>query len=186
MPLLILHGLDGNEPDHWQTWLAEQAAAAGIEVRYPQLPSPATPRRDAWCDAVLPLLPADLDPELDVVAHSLGCDLWGHLARRTRHAVARRVLLVAPPSPSLVARDIPTFDPAPPSRDLLDCCPDTKLLLGSDDPWLPDPGRMLDCGLPAERVQGGAHLNVESGYGPWPAMLRWAQGADVPSDGWGR
>ena len=49
---MILHGLDGNEPEHWQTWLAEQLRAAGREVRYPELPDATQPERLAWLDVL--------------------------------------------------------------------------------------------------------------------------------------
>jgi predicted alpha/beta hydrolase family esterase len=26
-------------------------------------------------------------------------------------------------------------------------------------------------------MPGGGHLNVDAGFGPWPAMEAWAQGA---------
>jgi predicted alpha/beta hydrolase family esterase len=32
---VLVHGWQGNEPEHWQTWLAAQLDAAGREVRYP-------------------------------------------------------------------------------------------------------------------------------------------------------
>lgn len=184
MPLLILHGLDGNEPEHWQSWLAEQAGAGGIDVRYPDLPAAEMPSLGPWLGAVLPLLDTD-DGELDVIAHSLGCHLWGHVAAATGRVVASRVLLVAPPSVDLVRRDIPTFEPSVLASDLLLACGNTRLLLGEGDPWLPDPSPIVDSGLPVEWVPGGRHLNVESGYGEWPAMMRWVYGVQ-PDGAWAR
>lgn len=185
MPLLILHGFNGNEPEHWQSWLAEQAGLGGIDVRYPSLPTPSMPSLGPWLDSVLPLLHSE-DGELDVVAHSLGCHLWGHVAAASGRVIADRVLLVAPPSIDLVRREIPTFEPSVLNRDLLLACADTRLLLGEGDPWLPDPSPLVSSGLPVEWVAGGAHLNVEAGYGPWPAMMRWVYGVDVPAGGWAR
>jgi uncharacterized protein len=186
MPLLILHGLDGNEPDHWQTWLAETAAAGGIDVRYPDLPGASTPTLGAWLDTVLPLLPHEHEEEaaLEVVAHSLGCQLWAHVATAMGHAVAGRVLLVAPPGRAQIEREIPTFTSAPLDGGVLLACPDTTVVLGEGDPWLPDPAEMLSGGLPVRRVPGGRHLDVESGYGPWPEMMRWVYGGDAPGEPW--
>ena len=36
--VLIVHGLGGSGPDHWQTWLASRLAARGVSVSYPDLP----------------------------------------------------------------------------------------------------------------------------------------------------
>ncbi len=184
MPLLILHGLDGNEPGHWQTWLAETAGAGGIDVRYPDLPAATTPSLDPWMDAVLPLLLEEEQTALDVVAHSLGCQLWAHVATAMGHVVAGRVLLVAPPGTAQIEQQIPTFTPAPLGPDLLLACPDTTVVTGEADPWLPDPAEVLASGLPVRLVPGGAHLNPEAGYGPWPEMMRWVYGGDAPGVPW--
>ncbi len=51
-PFLILHGLEGSGPGHWQPWLAERLAARGLEVEFPGLPDPSDPDPDAWLDAL--------------------------------------------------------------------------------------------------------------------------------------
>ena len=202
MPLLLLHGLSGNEHDHWQTWVAHEARSAGSEVRYPDLPSPDEPSVDAWVDAVLPLIQllqpssaADERPDRDgpdvgglvVLAHSLGCHLWAHVVARARRQdqarwdpLAARVLLVAPPGELEVREHIPSFEPAALTVGLLAACTSTTVLLGQDDPWIADPGHLLASGLAVRQVADGGHLNVESGYGPWPAMARWVRGGTPP------
>jgi len=47
VPTVILHGLDGNGPEHWQVWLTAQLTEAGREVRNPDLPDAAAPSLDA-------------------------------------------------------------------------------------------------------------------------------------------
>lgn len=183
MPLLILHGMSGNEPEHWQTWLAQQASASGFTVHYPMLPAPEQPLVSAWIDVVLPLLDKHEDG-LEVVAHSLGCHLWAHLATATGRQLADRALLVAPPGPQELREHVPTFEPASFGPELRLTCPDTALVLGEGDPWLAAPESLLPSGLPMWRVQGGRHLDVESGYGPWPAMMRWIYGGDPPGIRW--
>src|SRR5215211_509479 len=94
-PVLILHGLEGSGPDHWQTWLAERLRARGERVSYPDLPEPFDPQPDEWLDA--------LERELDtldepvVLCHSLACLLWLRFAQNAEQRKAERVLLVAPP-----------------------------------------------------------------------------------------
>jgi hypothetical protein len=179
--LLVLHGLFGNERQHWQTWLAEQAAAAGVDVRYPDLPEADAPTADGWLAAVRPLL--GLSEDLLVAAHSLGCHLWAHLSDRERRRLAHRVVLVAPPGGSEVREEIPSFVPAAWDGDVLRrACPDTTVVLGEADDWLADPAPVLATGLPVRVVRGGAHLSVPAGFGPWPAMLGWLRGGPAPGE----
>jgi predicted alpha/beta hydrolase family esterase len=52
----------------------------------------------------------------------------------------------------------------------------TALVAADDDPYLPE-GIATAYGLPLKIattvVPGGGHLNVDSGYGAWPAVLDW-------------
>jgi hypothetical protein len=49
----------------------------------------------------------------------------------------------------------------------------TDVLLGGGDPWRASPDDYRSEGLDLRDVPGGAHLNVDAGYGAWPAMLDW-------------
>ena len=179
MRLLLLHGLYGNEPEHWQTWLADRAAADGLGVLYPALPDADAPTAPGWLAAVEPLLGSPDD--LLVAAHSLGCHLWAHLATRQRRPLARRVVMVAPPGAPEVQAEIPTFRPAAwDGQALRRACPDTAVVLGESDAWLADPGPVRASGLPVHWVPGGAHLSVVAGYGPWPAVHAWLHGGPPP------
>ena len=179
MRLLVLHGLYGNEPEHWQTWLAGRAAADGLQVSYPDLPDADAPTAGGWLAAVLPLLGRSED--LLVAAHSLGCHLWAHLSAREGRRLAQRVVLVAPPGAAEVRDEIPSFVPADWDGALLRrACTDTAVVLGESDDWLGDPEPVLATGLPVRVVPGGAHLSVPAGFGPWPAMLSWLHGGPPP------
>jgi predicted alpha/beta hydrolase family esterase len=52
------------------------------------------------------------------------------------------------------------------------------LVGGDDDPYLPE-GIAAAYGLPLKMattvIPGGGHLNTESGYGEWPAVLEWCR-----------
>ncbi len=178
VPTVIVHGWRGNEPEHWQSWLADELRAAGREVRYPALPDWETPKPAAWLDALretLAGLPAD---GFDVVCHSLGAVLWLHHAARPGGSPRpARVLLVAPPSPRTTTPELTPFFPVPLDRDAVRQSADgTVLVCGDDDPYCPE-GAAAAYGLPLKMpttvIAGGAHLNVDAGFGPWPAMLGW-------------
>ena len=176
--LVILHGWRGSEPEHWQSRLADRLP----DVRYPRLPEPDRPRRVAWLATLEDTLAGLPDGGFDVVCHSLAVPLWLHRAVGPEAAArprAGRVLLVAPPSPALTEPELATFlppplDPAAVGR----AAGRTELVCAEDDPYCPEGaatayGRPL--GVPTTVVPGGGHLNVAAGYGPWPAVERWAR-----------
>ena len=177
VPTVIVHGWQGNEPDHWQTWLAAQLTEAGREVRYPSLPDPHTPQLGPWLAALGDGVNGLPDDSFDVVCHSLGSVLWLHHVHSGHGPRPARVVLVAPPSPH---SDVPELKPLldiPFEIDLVRHAADGTVLVGTDnDPYCPEGaaaayGRPLK--MPTTVIPGGGHLNVAAGYGPWPAMLDW-------------
>jgi predicted alpha/beta hydrolase family esterase len=56
----------------------------------------------------------------------------------------------------------------------------TRLVCSDDDPYCPGRGAAEHWGRPLELavdlLPGAGHLNVEAGYGAWPAMEAWASG----------
>jgi predicted alpha/beta hydrolase family esterase len=175
---VILHGWQGSEPEHWQSRLAAQLRQSGREVRYPTLPEPDLPILGDWLVALqetLDGLPADA---FDVVAPSLGAVLWLHHASDPRDAPRpARVALVAPPSPHTAIPEIANFFPPPLDIDAVRRAADGTVLVASDDdPYTPE-GITAAYGLPLKIattvLPSAGHVNVESGYGDWPAILEW-------------
>jgi predicted alpha/beta hydrolase family esterase len=177
VPTVILHGWQGSEPEHWQSWLAAELAEAGREVRYPSLPDPDTPQLAPWLDALSAALDGLPDDGFDVVCHSLGSVLWLHHVHAGTGPRPARVVLVAPPSPRSDVPELKPFLDIPFEIDLVRHAADGTVLVGSDDdPYCPEGaavayGRPLK--MPTTVIPGGGHLNVAAGYGPWPAMLDW-------------
>jgi predicted alpha/beta hydrolase family esterase len=174
---LILHGIEGSGPQHWQTWIAGRLRERGLQVAYPELPQPFEPHLDEWLTALddelgrLPLA------ETTVLCHSLGCLLWLH---RRGEPVAR-ALLVAPPQPDVEVPGAVGFRPVPLERS---DARETRFVCSTDDPWCP-PERsqaMADAvGAPLDWVEHGGHINTDAGFGPWPALEEWCLGErDVP------
>lgn len=177
---LLLHGLHGSSAEHWQHWLAARLRAAGHQVRFPDLPEPDAPDPSAWQQAVLDEL-GRLDGEQRVVlCHSLSCIAWLHACAHIEDPVDR-VALVAPPSPRAGLAELEPFFPvlATPAG-VAAAARQTRLVCSDDDPYCPEGAARLYGGplrLPVDLQPGRGHLNVDAGFGPWPAMMDWAQGA---------
>ena len=181
---LILHGYLGSGPEHWQSRLAASLRAAGERVSYPQLPDPELPELTSWRAALGAELRA-LHGELTVITHSLGGILWLHHCATpvTAGARAERVLLVAPPSLAGAPPALAPFFPVPLERErVAAAAAETRLVCAPDDPYCPEDAAILygePLGLAVDVLAGGGHVNVESGYGPWPAVEAWCYGASA-------
>ncbi|MFG2117725.1 alpha/beta hydrolase [Streptomyces sp. NPDC048710] len=183
---LVLHGWQNRRPeDHWQHWLADRLTALGHRVTYPQLPDPDDPDLEVWLgELARHLVELDDSGERVVVAHSLSAVLWLHAAARgmKEQRYADRVLLVAPPSGSVLARypEVAAF--APPALDFV--LPGrTRLVAGDGDPYCPEGAGPVfgePLGIPTDIVPGAAHLDLDAGYGSWPAVLDWCLVGSAP------
>jgi predicted alpha/beta hydrolase family esterase len=172
---LLLHGWENHRPPgHWQWWLAEELRRRGEQVLYPQLPDPDSPRLSTWTEILHAELAQLGDGERIVVAHSLGATLWlSAAAALSRDQQVGRVVLVSPPSPTVLGRYavVEEFARAP----LASGTADTRLVYSDNDPYCPEGATTLLAGLhlDTDLIAGGGHLNPDSGYGAWPAMLAW-------------
>jgi predicted alpha/beta hydrolase family esterase len=188
--ILLLHGVEYHRPPgHWLHRLAEALRAQGERVSYPQLPEPDEPTLEHWLEAIAGELAALDGGERIVVCHSLSCMLWlHHCTRATSDQRVDRVLLVAPPSPSIfwpaVASFLPpALDPAPLAAAARS---GTRLVCSDDDPYCPEGAQAL-FGAPLELdvdlIPGGGHLSEADGYGLWPSMTAWCIDATVRLSG---
>jgi hypothetical protein len=179
---LVVHGWQNRRPrEHWQRWLTERLRSSGEQVLYPQLPDPEMPSLTAWLEVLRDELDMLGDGERIVICHSLGCLLWlRHAEAATVNDAVDRVLLVCPPAPSTLPAELqafyrPAFDGAAARRSARAAI---ELVASDADPWCPEGaaelyGRRL--GLPVHVVEGGGHVSLDEGYGPWPAVERWAR-----------
>jgi len=177
---LILHGWQNRRPEaHWQHWLADRLTDLGHRVTYPQLPDPDDPSLDVWLSELTRHLDAlrGGEGERVVVAHSASAVLWLHALSRglVKEGDVDRVLLVAPPSTSVLVRHPEVAEFAAPALDFTPTAA-TRLVAGDDDPYCPEGARELfgdPLGIPTEVLPGAAHLDLDAGYGSWPAVLEW-------------
>ena len=175
---LILHGLEGSGPDHWQTWLAGRLRERGERVSYPHLPDPFDPHPSDWVralDAELAILEGPV-----VFCHSLACLLWLRAAARPSPGrLASRVLLVAPPWREDLAPVARFLDHGARARDVSRTADETLIVCSDDDPYCPPDAVKKyaePLGIPAHVIPGAGHLNTDAGYGEWREVEAWALG----------
>lgn len=159
-PVLVVPGLHGSGPGHWQThW----------EARYPELVRVvqedfSTPEPDAWAATIVAAVRSAAEPPI-LVAHSFGCLATVRAAYALGDAIAG-ALFVAPADPA-------RFGIEDPALAATLAFPST-LVASRSDPWL----KFIKAGALAARwgsrfVDAGhaGHINAESGHGAWPAGL---------------
>jgi predicted alpha/beta hydrolase family esterase len=164
MRVLVVPGLHGSGPGHWQTLLESRIPGCRRVVQADW----DAPSLDAWVEALHRAVSRCSAPSV-LVAHSLGCAAVVHLARRFALPI-RAALLVAPAdveAPVALPASVRSFCPLPTER-----LPFASLLVAStDDPYLKlgrarDLARVWGSGLVV--LEGAGHINVDSGHGPWP------------------
>lgn len=184
--VLFLHGWQGSPAGHWQRWLAGELERDGHAVRFPDLPECDVPCPDRWGSALhdeLAALAALDGGERVVCCHSLGCVLWIREAHRVAAAQRPdRVVLVAPPCPGAKVAELARFYPTFAQREgIRAAAGSTRLVCSDDDPYCPRRGAEQHWAHPldltVDLLAGQGHLNVDAGYGPWPAMREWVLGA---------
>jgi predicted alpha/beta hydrolase family esterase len=165
--LLIIPGLGGSGPEHWQTrWEQKLSTARRVEQRDWD-----RPQRDEWTAAIIAAVEGATRPVV-LVAHSLGVIAAMHASRDTAPWV-KGAFLVAAPSEERLA-DVADADPAfrPYARQKL---PFPSVLVASrDDPYSSlAESEALARQWGAQLLDAGSagHLNAESGHGPWPEGL---------------
>ena len=178
---LVVPGLYGSGSDHWQTWLQSRVAdAQRVE-------------QDDWNVAALDQWAGRVGDAIDrtvgqvwLIAHSFGClaTVFAAVVRADRVAGA---LLVAPTNPyrfiasglQVNASALTTLS-SDASDTITDRIPQQTLgfpsilVASSNDPWM----RLTAASVWANRwgsqfecIGRAGHINVESGFGPWPHGL---------------
>jgi len=161
--VLVLPGIGGSGPEHWQTLWERQHP----EYRRVQVPDWDRPDVGEWVAALSAAVTTAAAPVV-VVAHSLGCLTVAHYVGRGGRLAA--ALLVAVPDPTgpefpVVAQSFDGFARAPFGFD-------SRVVASRDDPYA-----SFDFAAGCARAWGSAltdvgkagHINAASGLGDWPA-----------------
>ena len=175
MHYVIVPGINGSGPDHWQTLWQD---GWGPRARRITPSSWDNPDLDDWCQALDQAAHRYRPPSgVVLVAHSLGCLAAACWLQRRQQPGIRGAFLVAPPDaagPDFPATAAPTFS-------MLEAAPlpvPGLVVSSDDDPYCT--ARAAQC-LAAQWQAGhvsiglAGHINVASGLGTWQsgrALLR--------------
>jgi predicted alpha/beta hydrolase family esterase len=170
MTILIVPGLGGSGPEHWQTlWQQELPDARRVELGHWDHPD-----REVWLAALGAAVSA-LGEDAVLVAHSLSCALVAHWAAAGGRV--RAALLVAP-------ADVDSAEHTPPETWVFRPMPTGPLpfpamvVASRDDPYVAFARARFFAdawGAAFRDVGARGHINGESGVGAWPegqALLR--------------
>ena len=160
--ILILPGIHGAGPEHWQTrWQERLARTRRVEQQDWDHPV-----CGVWV-AALEAAVRSSEPHVVLVAHSLACLQLAHWAASTRCRV-RGALLVAVPDPDGAAfpPEAVGFSPVPLARFAF---PSIVVASGNDPYGSIDHARRCAAAWGSRLVEIGAagHINAGSGLGDW-------------------
>jgi len=170
LDLLIIPGLGGSGPDHWQSRWGQKLSTARVIAQEDW----DRPRREPWVNAILREIEAAQRP-VALIGHSLGALAAASAIAEHGGEKVKAAFLVAPPdldAPGLAGGPVdPLFKEKAPQAALQ--VPGVLVASRSDpfadwafaerlaDVWALDLADAGDAG----------HINAESGHGPWPEGL---------------
>lgn len=169
--VLVLPGLHGSGPDHWQS----QWERRDPRLRRVHQASWTRPELGAWAVALDRAVRSAPGPVV-LVAHSLACTLVAHWARVGFADRVRGALLVAPADVELLAPLLGLRSFAPVPREPLPF--PARVVASENDPFVTlarAEAFARAWGAPLTNVGAQGHINVESGHGPWPEGERLLQ-----------
>jgi len=164
MRILIVPGLNGSGPGHWQTLWEEKYGCKRVEQR-----DWANPDFAEWVGTLNAAVTARAERTV-IIAHSLGCLTVAHWAYAYPENTGpiQCALLVAPP-------DVERSPYIPESLHrcaIHDPLPFSSVLVGGEnDHYMTlESARRLAGYWDSRFVNAGAvgHINLDSGHGPWP------------------
>ncbi len=171
LDILIIPGLGGSGPDHWQSRWAQKLSTARVVEQDDWL----TPARDAWISAILREIDACARP-VALVGHSLGSIAAASAITESpaREKIAA-VFLVAPPDPGSKGLPPGLIDPAFKEKAPQAVLGAPGVIVASRNDAFADYTFSQDLarlwGLDLADAGDAGHINAESGHGPWPEGL---------------
>jgi predicted alpha/beta hydrolase family esterase len=170
LEFLIIPGLGGSGPDHWQSrWEQKLSTARRVEQE-----SWLQPEHDAWTDAIRREIAQATRPVV-LVGHSLGAYAAASaIDEKSREKIAA-AFLVAPPDPDSLPVKTLSIDPAFKEKAPQAALQVPGVVVASRNDAFADYAfaekLALLWGLDLADAGDAGHINAESGHGPWPEGL---------------
>jgi uncharacterized protein len=165
--ILIIPGLGGSGPDHWQSrWESKLSTARRVAQQDWD-----RPRLTDWREAIAQAV-AKAERPVILVAHSLGAIAAADIAAGHGDRI-KGGFLVAPPSLRAI-KDIAAIDPRFADLALRPLPFPSVLVASRDDPYATfAESEGFARAWQAEIADAGnaGHINAASGHGPWPEGL---------------
>lgn len=177
MKILILHGAHGAPETNWFPWLRDQLETSGQEVSTPRFPTPDGQSLETWL-GVLNDANDQAPSDTVLVGHSLGVALALRLAERTDEPYAAAFLAAG----FFGELGLPDYDPI--NASFFEGGIDWDRVrrganrwhayAGDDDPYVPVARSEEIAGHTGGSltiIEGGGHLNQETGFVEFPRLL---------------
>ncbi|MDR1009307.1 MAG: alpha/beta hydrolase [Rickettsiales bacterium] len=177
MDIVIIHGTCGSPDGNWFPWLRRQLEAKGHRVYIPRFPTPKNQSVASWCKVLHTETP-DFDANTTLIGHSCGAAYLLSILNVLERPVAKSVF-VSPFAGKIGNKEYDEYN-----RDFIDRDFDwdkirnnmgtATLFYGDDDPYVPRAAAeyvSAKLDVPLTIIQGGGHLNAESGYTEFPEIL---------------
>jgi predicted alpha/beta hydrolase family esterase len=171
LDILIIPGLGGSGPDHWQSRWAQKLSTARLVEQGDWL----QPEREAWVEKILREIDAARRP-VALVGHSLGSIAAASaIAETSTPEKIAAAFLVAPPDPAAAALPPGLIDPGFKEKAPQAALGVPGVIVASRSDAFADYSyaeRLAQLwGLDLADAGDAGHINAESGHGPWPEGL---------------
>ena len=170
LDILIIPGLGGSGPDHWQNrWAQKLSTARIIEQADWHNPS-----HEAWVAAILRAIEAS-DRPVALIGHSLGAIAAASAINKAPREKIAAAFLVAPPDLDSAALQPGQIDPAFKEKAPQAALKVPGVIVASRNDAFSDYAfaekLAVLWGLDLADAGDAGHINAESGHGPWPEGL---------------
>lgn len=170
--VLILHGYEGSDTKHWQSYLACELVRKYGCVSFPLINDKDKPDLNLWMAQIKKEI-SEFKPNV-IVTHSLGGTLLFHIINSGFEFELDKLLLVAPPRLDLKLENTETFFPLSLPKKL----PAKKSLLvvSDNDKYLSlDEALQIQNNLDIDMkiLKDSGHINATSGFGEWNFPKKW-------------
>ena len=173
---VIVPGVGGSEPAHWQSWLQRQLMSCS-RVQQKDWNNPVL---ETWISEFVNTV-APIQGKIQIVAHSFGClTTVAALAQHPElNQKIKNLILVAPANPARFGEAGFARDSQQDYQDYfhqLKIAVPTTFLMSENDPWLNfEDAKCLAKAWKLNPINLGqvGHINVASGFGPFPEIYNY-------------